>query len=191
MMKRTLAVAAFMLAPSAHAQTPPTVAQAVAQVDAFYKQVSTYRAAFTQQYAAHAYNTTKTETGTMMLGRPSQIAFVYAYGNRVTGSGPTFTFFDATTNQTLTQTVAQSSYGPLGFLAGQTSLAQTFTFRMQPFTNGYRLIGTPITPTPQYTVAIFDVDGPTSQVRRVTLVDGQHNVNRFEFSSVTIVPARP
>jgi outer membrane lipoprotein carrier protein len=179
-MKHQLAIAFFLAAPSALAQTPT---QIVAHVDARYASMQHYATHFTQQYTAHAYNTTKTEQGTLSVVRPSQISFAYANGNRVSGNASTFTFFNAQTNQTIVQQVSQASYGALGFLSGQTSLAQSFTFTLSPTTipNGYVLVGTPKTPTPAYTAALFYVDAATFDVRRIVLIDAQRNTNRFDF----------
>jgi outer membrane lipoprotein carrier protein len=49
------------------------------------------------------------------------------------------------------------------------------------FPGGYVLVGTPKQPTPSYSKVLFYVDAATSQVRRVMLIDGQGNRNRFDF----------
>jgi outer membrane lipoprotein carrier protein len=43
------------------------------------------------------------------------------------------------------------------------------------------LVGTPKTPTPAYQKVFFYVDKQTKQVRRVLILDGQGNHNRFDF----------
>ena len=50
----------------------------------------------------------------------------------------------------------------------------------------YVLIGTPKQPTPAYTKVLFYVDGQTSQVLRVLILDGQQNRNRFDFSNAQV-----
>jgi outer membrane lipoprotein-sorting protein len=182
-MKHSIAIAVFLAASSAWAQTPQNVSQIVSNVDAYYGSLKTYQTPFTQQYTAHAYNTTKTEQGTLSVVRPSQIQFVYANGNRASGNGSTVTFFNASTNQTIVQQVSQAAYGALGFLSGQASLASSFTFSLSPSTipNGYVLVGVPKTPTPAYTAALFYIDAATYHVRRILLVDAQRNTNRFDF----------
>jgi outer membrane lipoprotein-sorting protein len=49
------------------------------------------------------------------------------------------------------------------------------------FANGHVLRCTPKAPSNVFSTATYDVDGTTFQVRRVTLVDAQGNVNRFDF----------
>ena len=51
------------------------------------------------------------------------------------------------------------------------------------FPGGYVLVGTPKQPTPAYSKVLFYVDTATSQVRRVMVIDGQGNRNRFDFVS--------
>jgi outer membrane lipoprotein carrier protein len=51
------------------------------------------------------------------------------------------------------------------------------------FAGGQVLVGTPKTPSPAYQKVLFYIDGPTSQVRRVLIVDGQGNRNRFDFDN--------
>jgi outer membrane lipoprotein carrier protein len=49
------------------------------------------------------------------------------------------------------------------------------------FPGGYVLVGTPKQATPSYAKVLFYVDTATSQVRRVMVIDGQGNRNRFDF----------
>src|SRR5437764_194326 len=46
--------------------------------------------------------------------------------------------------------------------------------------------GVPAAPTPAYQKVLFFVDQGTSQVRRVLVVDGQGNRNRFTFDNPTV-----
>lgn len=166
--------------------------QVVANVDAVYSRLSGFRASFTQTYQVAAYNTTKTETGTMNLARPSQMSFAYTNGNRVSCAGSQCTVFNAQANQTITQSVSQSSFSALGFLTGRQTLASAFSFSsMQSIPNGYVLVGTPTTPSPVFTAALFYVDAGTWQVRRIVLVDGQRNQNRFDLANPVFAVAPP
>jgi outer membrane lipoprotein carrier protein len=54
------------------------------------------------------------------------------------------------------------------------------------FPGGYVLVGDPVQPTPAYTKVLFFVDAATWQVRRVLILDGQGNRNRFDFTSPVI-----
>jgi outer membrane lipoprotein carrier protein len=51
------------------------------------------------------------------------------------------------------------------------------------FEGGYVLEGTPKEATPAYQKVLLYVDGQTSQVRRVLILDAQGNRNRFDFST--------
>jgi outer membrane lipoprotein carrier protein len=48
------------------------------------------------------------------------------------------------------------------------------------------LEGTPKEATPAYQKVLFYVDGPTSQVRRVIILDAQSNRNTFNFEQVKV-----
>jgi outer membrane lipoprotein carrier protein len=54
------------------------------------------------------------------------------------------------------------------------------------FPGGYVLVGKPKTATPAYKEVFFYVDKSTSQVRRVLIVDGQGNHNRFDFEGAAV-----
>jgi len=51
------------------------------------------------------------------------------------------------------------------------------------FPGGVVLVGTPKQPTAAYSKVLFYVDQGTSQVRRVMIIDGQGNRNRFDFET--------
>ena len=51
------------------------------------------------------------------------------------------------------------------------------------FPGGDVLVGTPKQATPAYTKVLFYVDTASAQVRRVLIVDGQGNRNRFDFEN--------
>jgi len=88
--------------------------------------------------------------------------------------------------------VSTSQYpAVLSFLSGQGKLADTFDFQLfdgsqMSFPGGWVLVGTPKTPTPAYQKVFFYVDKETKQVRRVLLLDGQGNHNRFDFDKPTL-----
>ncbi len=158
-----------------------TAAQLVANVDAAYANVTTYRTSFTQTFFARAYNTTKVERGTMSIVRPSQMSFAYQNGDTVSVNASTAVACQ--NGSCMTQQISQTTFPALAFLAGGASLASSFTFvdPPTPFQGGYMLVGTPMQPMGAYTKAVFFVDGQTSHVRRITLLDAQGNRNTFEF----------
>jgi outer membrane lipoprotein carrier protein len=189
------------IAPHANAQNAaPNVTQAVANVQAFYNRTTSFSADFTQQYLAHAYNTTKTSNGHVIFVKPGKMDWEYAdpKDNRIVSDGTKLRVYEAANKQMYEQTVDQSQYpAALSFLTGQGTLDQNFTFEIKPemnFQGGFVLIGTPKTPTPAYTKVLFYVDSGTSQVLRVLILDGQQNRNRFDFSNAqvnaTVDPAK-
>jgi outer membrane lipoprotein carrier protein len=97
--------------------------------------------------------------------------------------------YEAANKQMFEQNVDKSQYpAALSFLVGGGKLDTVFDFQMYPgatmnFPGGDVLVGTPKQPTPAYTKVLFYVDSATSQVRRVLIVDGQGNRNRFDFES--------
>jgi outer membrane lipoprotein carrier protein len=191
-MRPTSLVFAAALTFASHANAQPqslTVPQAVANVQAVYANVSTYNAAFTQQYLIGAMHTTITSAGTVTFSRPSNMNWAYTQppGNRVIVNGPRVSVYQAATNQTFVTNQAQVP-AAFSFLTGQAQLASTFNFTMPStlaFPGGYVLVGTPQTPMVGVTKVMFYVDAQTSQVRRVLVIDAQHNVNRFDFANVT------
>jgi outer membrane lipoprotein carrier protein len=189
----SLAVAAALaFAPQANAQSPQslTVPQAVANVQNVYANVSTYNAGFTQSYLIGAMHTTITSAGSVTFARPSKMSWLYTQppGNRVVVNGQQVSVYQAATNQTWVMNQAQVP-AAFSFLTGQAQLASTFNFAMPTsltFPGGYVLVGTPIAPMPGVTTVLFYVDAQTSQVRRVTVLDAQHNQNAFTFANVVV-----
>jgi outer membrane lipoprotein carrier protein len=194
-----LAALVALAAPAAPARAQsanPSVARAVASVQAFYDRVTTYTATFRQHYVIRLMNTTMDSDGTVTFAKPGKMSWTYFHppGNRVVVDGRNVWVHQASSNQTY---AAQAQVpAALSFLTGRGQFASTFHFAMAPsltFPGGYVLAGKPIAPTPQMTIALFWVDAQTSQIRRVTLVDGQGNRNTFDFTHVVVntpVPAR-
>jgi outer membrane lipoprotein carrier protein len=114
-------------------------------------------------------------------------AYTQPPGNRVIVNGQRVSVYQAATNQTVVMNQAQVP-AAFSFLTGQAQLTSTFNFTMPAtlaFPGGYVLVGTPITPMPGVNTVLFYVDGQTSQVRRVIVLDGQRNQNAFTFANVT------
>jgi outer membrane lipoprotein carrier protein len=107
--------------------------------------------------------------------------------NRVVSDGTLMKVYEASNQQMYEQPVEKSQYpAALSFLTGTGKLADSFDFDVVPgdkvaFPGGYALVGTPKEPTPAYSKVLFYVDLGTSQVRRVMIIDGQGNRNRFDF----------
>ena len=119
-------------------------------------------------------------------------------GNRVVSDGVTLWVYDAANKQVYQAAMNSSPYpAALSFLTGTGRLDDAFTFEVKTgeemkFPGGIVLIGTPKQPTPAYSKVLFYVDQGTSQVRRVMIIDGQGNRNRFDFDQPRVnVPAPP
>jgi outer membrane lipoprotein carrier protein len=177
------------LAQAAPAAAPPSVGQAVTNVQTFYNQSTTFESDFQQQYTIKAYNQTKASRGHVTFSKPGKMNWVYddPVGNRVVSDGQVIKVFEAGNKQMFEQPVDKSQYpAALSFLTGQGNLNDSFDFKLWPgdqmnFPGGYVLEGVPKQATPAYSKVLFYVDAGTSQVRRVMIIDGQGNRNRFDF----------
>lgn len=178
----------------APAAAPPTAATVVNNVQVFYDKTASFSSDFAQMYIVKAYNTTKSSTGHVVFLKPGKMDWTYnePAGNRIVSDGSLLRVYEASNKQMYEQPVNQSQYpAALAFLTGQGKLATLFNFQLLPgtqtqFPGGYVLVGDPVQPTPAYTKVLFYVDGATWQVRRVLILDGQGNRNRFDFSGAVI-----
>ena len=166
----------------------------VTAVQNFYNATTTFSSDFTQSYKVKAYNQTKTSAGHVIFSKPGKMDWTYKdpAGNRIVSDGTLLRVYEAANKQMYEQAVNQSQYpAALAFLTGQGQLSKLFNFKMctgaeMQFPGGSVLVGTPITPTPAYEKVLFYVDSATSQVRRVLILDGQGNTNRFDFQAPVV-----
>ena len=169
----------------------PTADSVAAKVQAFYNQTTTFQATFHQVYKVKAYNQTKKSNGKVVFAKPGKMSWSYDVpnGNRVVSDGKTLKVYEKDNNQMFEQPVEKSQYpAALAFLMGQGDLTKSFNLKLldaavQKFEGGYVLEGLPKEATPAYQKVIFYVDGPTSQVRRVIILDAQGNRNTFDFKA--------
>ena len=165
--------------------------QAVQSVQAFYDKSTTFKSDFQQKFWVKAYNHEKTSSGHVTFGKPGKMEWVYddPKDNRVVSDGKMIRVYEASNKQMFEQPVDTTQYpAALSFLTGTGKLTDTFDFELFPgadmkFPGGYVLVGTPKQPTAAYSKVLFYVDAGTSQVRRVMVIDGQGNRNRFDFVS--------
>jgi outer membrane lipoprotein carrier protein len=178
----------------------PSADQAVACVQKVYDQSQTFTSDFSQKFLVKAYNQEKTSRGHVTFAKPGKMQWVYddPAGNRVVSDGSSIKVYDASNKQMYEQPMDKSQYpAALSFLTGTGRLDDAFTFEVKTgeemkFPGGIVLIGTPKQPTPAYSKVLFYVDQGTSQVRRVMIIDGQGNRNRFDFDQPRVnVPAPP
>lgn len=198
------AVAASITAPSfadTAAPAPPAAAAAPAPasnvtnvvnaVQNFYNRTTSFQSDFDQEYWVKLHNVKKTSHGHVTFAKPGKMDWVYdePQGNRVVSDGTTLRVYEAANRQMYEQKVSASQYpAALSFLTGQGKLTDSFDFELFDgkqfnFEGGSVLVGTPKTPTPAYQKVLFYVDQQTSQVRRVMVIDGQGNRNRFDFKN--------
>ncbi len=171
---------------------PAAKANDVAQkVQAFYDKTSTFASDFTQEFFVKSHNVRKASKGRVIFSKPGKMYWEYANpaGNRVVSDGTTLKVYEAANKQMFEQNVDKSQYpAALSFLIGGGRLPEVFTFELYDgatmnFPGGQVLVGTPKQPTPAYQKVLFYVDAQTAQVRRVLIVDGQGNRNRFDFEN--------
>jgi len=180
--------------PEADAQqaTPMTDAQAtdaVTKVQAFYDKAQTFSSDFVQEYTIKAYSQKKSSAGHVVFAKPGKMDFTYTEpkDNRVVSDGVKLRAYEAANKQMYESPVDKSQHpAALSFLTGTGKLADAFTFQLfdgaaMSFPGGQVLVGVPKQANPAYEKVLFYVDTATSQVRRVLIIDGQGNRNRFDF----------
>lgn len=161
----------------------------VAKVQAFYDKTNSFKSSFTQEFTATLHNKKTTSKGAVVFSKPGKMSWDYQdpKGNRVVSDGLRLKVYEAANKQMYEQVVDKSQYpAALSFLTGQGKLSDTFTFEVfegekMSFAGGLVLVGTPKQATPAYKKVLFYVDKNTHQVRRVMILDGQGNRNRFDF----------
>jgi outer membrane lipoprotein carrier protein len=181
----------------APAAAAPAVQDVVNQVQTFYDKAQTFQSDFHQEFLVKAYNQTKTSRGHVTFSKPGKMSWAYddPAGNRVVSDGSIVRIYQAADKQMYESPMNQSQYpAAVSFLTGTGKLGDAFTFTLVDgdtaqkgtqlaFPGGWVLLGTPKTATPSYQKVLFYVDKATSQVRRVLIVDGQGNLNKFTFDT--------
>ncbi len=176
------------------APAPDLAADQIAdRVQSFYDRTTTFQAEFHQRYTIKMYDRTKESRGRVTFQKPGKMSFRYtSNGNRVVSDGKLLRVYEEENRQMYEQPVDRSQYpAALAFLMGSGSLKQSFTLRKldaekAKFQGGWVLVGEPKEPTPAYQKVLLYVDGKTSQVRRVMMIDAQGNKNRFDFTQPVV-----
>jgi len=169
----------------------PSATDIVVKVQDFYNKTQSFKSDFTQEFFVKAYNQKKTSKGKVTFSKPGRMYWEYdePKDNRVVSDGTTLRVYEAQNRQMFEQPVDKSQYpAALSFLTGTGKLSDTFDFQVfagdkMNFPGGHVLVGTPKQPTPAYQKVLLYVDAATFQVRRVMVLDGQGNRNRFDFSN--------
>jgi outer membrane lipoprotein carrier protein len=176
-------------APSPSPPPSSSADQLVASVQALYNTSSTFQSDFEQKFWVKAYNTEKASHGHVTFAKPGKMDWVYAdpENNRIVSDGSVIRIYQASDKQMYEEPADKSQYLiAVSFLTGTGKLSDAFDFELFPgdkmkFPGGAVLVGTPKQATPAYSKVLFYVDSATSQVRRVMVIDGQGNRNRFDF----------
>ncbi|MBS2018574.1 MAG: outer membrane lipoprotein carrier protein LolA [Deltaproteobacteria bacterium] len=171
--------------PAAQAQTVLT------KVQTFYDKTTSFTADFSQEFFVKSHNVKKQSKGRVTFAKPGKMHWDYSEpkDNKVVSDGSILKVYEAANKQMFEQNVDKSQYpAALSFLVGGGKLGEVFNFELydgaaMSFPGGQVLVGTPKTPSPAYQKVLFYVDSQTSQVRRVLIVDGQGNRNRFDFEN--------
>lgn len=179
------AQAAATALPAAQAQT------VLGKVQAFYDKTTSFSSDFTQEFFVKSHNVKKQSKGKVTFAKPGKMDWVYSEpkDNRVVSDGAILKVYEAANKQMFEQNVDKSQYpAALSFLVGGGKLGDVFAFELYEgaamnFPGGQVLVGTPKQPSAAYQKVLFYVDSQTSQVRRVLIVDGQGNRNRFDFDN--------
>jgi outer membrane lipoprotein carrier protein len=164
-----------------------------------YDQSRTFAASFQELYRVKADATERRSTGEVIFEKPGKMLWTYdnPENNRVVSDGVLMKVYDASQRVIWVRALADSPYAAaFSLFTGKGQLASVFDFDLRPgsalnFPGGYVLAATPKQPTPAYSTVLFFVDTGTSQVRRVTIIDGQGNRNRFDFSNPRFYVAVP
>jgi len=176
---------------AAQAQPATKTQEVLAKVQSFYDKTTAFSSDFTQEFFVKSHNVKKQSKGKVVFLKPGKMRWDYAEpkDNRVVSDGVTLRVYEAANQQMFEQNVDKSQYpAALSFLIGGGKLAESFNFELYEgtamnFPGGQVLVGIPKVPNAAYQKVLLYVDGPTSQVRRVLIIDGQGNRNRFDFAN--------
>jgi outer membrane lipoprotein carrier protein len=187
-------LALALVLPSRPAAAEPDAAEIAKRVQSFYDTTKTYHAGFKQTFRIKVQNVTKVSTGQVSFVKPGKLSFRYdkPNGNRVVSDGQLIKVYEKDNQQMYRTKVSESQYpAALAFLMGKGKLVRDFTLRkldaaQLKMENGFVLEAVPKEASPAYKKLLLYVDGPTSQVRRVLVLDAQGNRNRFDFEHPVI-----
>jgi outer membrane lipoprotein carrier protein len=184
------------------AQPGASVAQSdartvAAAVQAFYEQTKDVSATFYQTYVNKLYQRTDRSSGRVVFKKPGKMRWDYAQpnGKVILSNGSKLLVFEPGENgdkgQVIEQQIEQAQLPQaLAFLMGTGRLEDDFTFRLldaqrEGYPSGDVLELAPKQPTPHYDRILFYVERTPALrglVRRLLIVDGTGNRNRFDFS---------
>ena len=180
-------------APAADART---VAGAV---QAFYDQTKDVSASFYQTYVNKLYRRTDRSSGRVVFKKPGRMRWDYdkPNGKVIVSNGSKLLVFepgeDGDKGQVVEQQIQQAQLPQaMSFLMGTGRLEDDFTFRLldaqrEGYASGDVLELKPKQATPHYERILFYVERTPALrglVRRLLIIDGSGNRNRFDFSAL-------
>lgn len=202
-----LGAALVAASPRSRADAEQDARAVAAAVQAFYNQTTGVEAAFYQTYFHRLYDKYDRSKGKVVFQKPGRMRWDYANpgGKVIVTDGKRLSVFEPGGAGEAPQLferelTADSMPAAFSFLTGTGKLEDAFTFRLldaskQGYADGYVLELRPKTPTPHYDRILFYVlkhEGrPSGVVRRVLIVDGSGNRNRFDFSEMKWNPKAP
>jgi outer membrane lipoprotein-sorting protein len=201
-MKKLATVGALVLAVlmtgAAAAQSPPSAATVLANVQKFYANASKLTAAFRQTVTIATFSISKVSDGKLWVVKPTFIRLDYMAkrsGNAVVTK--TFAFAGTTLwivdhdNKQIIQSHAGSSALPVAvsFLSGGTALSSQFKAALHAQAKDFVLELTPNQPSAQYKQLSFVVDPSNWRVKASIVVGSNGDTNRFDFYTPDLTSA--
>jgi outer membrane lipoprotein carrier protein len=186
--------------------SPPAVSPAAAlagRVDALFRNMTTFRARFAQDYRLNAQGIDKRSEGVVVVERPNKFAFRYdpPNENRIVCDGVELKVYVHADRQMLISPFDKTQVpSAFAFLMGG-GIASSFSFSLaaanKTFPGATVLIGRPLRPTQNHDEVRFYVDESKiaardpGALRGVLVIDAQKNRNRFVFSDVSAPASIP
>ena len=210
-LSRALVCACLLAGPIALAQSPapdptalapvapPDAQMVAASVQAFYDQAKDLSASFFQTYVNKVYQRTDRSKGRVVFKKPGMMRWDYDLpnGKVITSNGKKVLVYepgeDGDKGQVIEQDLGNAQLPQaLSFLLGTGKLQEDFTFRLldaarEGYAAGDVLELRPKVATPHFERLVFYVEKTKALrglVRRILIIDGSGNRNRFDFSAI-------
>ncbi len=164
----------------------PNAAAVANEVQAYYRQLVSYRARFKQSYWARVHNKKNVFVGTVAFVKRGKFSFRYRNGNRVVSNGKVVKVYHKRQKRLYRSRLDRSQYpAALAFLFGKGRLVRDFKLRLvnpkrTRLKRGWLLEAIPHEATPAYVRLLLYI-GDAYHVHRVLLLDAHGNTNRFDF----------
>jgi outer membrane lipoprotein carrier protein len=201
-----LACALTLVANRVHAQPSPPppgddATVVAAAVQSFYDQTHDLSAEFFQTYVNKLYQRTDRSKGHVVFKKPGMMRWDYAHpnGKVIVSDGRKLVVYepgeDGDKGQVIEQQISNAQLPQaLAFLMGTGRLQDDFTFRVldaarEGYAAGDVLELRPKHPTPHFVRLVFYVERTPALrglVRRLLIIDGDGNRNRFDFSAIKL-----